>query len=52
MSEKSFRILIVDDDEDIAANLSDILVDLGYETDTAACGEEALQKIQQYYKKN
>lgn len=45
MSEKSYRILIVDDDEDILANLSDILSDVGYRTDTANCGEVAIGKV-------
>ena len=38
----SYRILIVDDDLDILANLSDILSELGYEIVTAASGQEAL----------
>jgi len=46
MSEKAYRILIVDDDEDILANLSDILSDLGYQTDTANCGEDAIGKVE------
>lgn len=41
-----FRILIVDDDHDIRTNLSDILMDIGYETDTAACGQDAIAKIE------
>lgn len=40
------RILIVDDDADILANLSDILTDIGYDIDTAVSGEAALTKIQ------
>lgn len=48
MSDKIYRILIVDDDEDILANLSDILRDLGYETDTAVCGEDAIGKVEQF----
>ena len=47
MSEKVYRILIVDDDQDILANLSDILNDLGYETDTASDGEVAIGKVEQ-----
>ena len=39
------RIMIVDDDIDILANLADILEDLGYETDTAASGEIAIEKM-------
>ena len=41
----SYRILIVDDDLDILANLSDILSELGYEIITAASGQEALEKL-------
>ncbi len=47
MSEQVHRILIVDDDQDIRANLSDILNDLGYQTDTAADGEAAIVKVEQ-----
>lgn len=39
------RILIVDDDQDILSNLSDILSDLGYITDTSPSGEDAMDKI-------
>ncbi len=39
------RILIVDDDGDTLTNLSDILTDIGYETETASDGPSALQKI-------
>lgn len=46
MPGNMFRILIVDDDHDIRANLSDILMDIGYETDTAACGQDAIAKIE------
>lgn len=45
MSQQSPRILIVDDDQDILANLSDILTDLGFDTDTAASGEIAMEKV-------
>ncbi len=45
MSDKLHRILIVDDDVDILANLSDILGDIGYETVTASSGPKALEKI-------
>lgn len=48
MNKKVYRILIVDDDQDILANLSDILNDLGYETDTATCGEDAIGKVEQF----
>ncbi len=39
-------ILIVDDDASICATLARILVRRGYETDTAATGRKALEKIQ------
>ena len=45
MSEKSHRILIVDDDDDNRSNLSDILCDVGYETETACDGQVALEKF-------
>jgi CheY-like chemotaxis protein len=47
MSEKVYRILIVDDDQDILANLSDILTDLGYQIDTAPDGEAAMVKVEE-----
>jgi len=39
------RILIVDDEADTCANLSDILTDLGYETDVAHDGYAALELV-------
>jgi CheY-like chemotaxis protein len=39
------RILIVDDDRDTLSNLSDILSDIGYHTETASDGYLALEKI-------
>lgn len=45
LSKESHRILIVDDDTDNLANLSDILTDIGYETETACDGQIALDKI-------
>ena len=39
------KLLIVDDDSDILANLRDILVDQGYNVTTASSGPEALEKI-------
>jgi two-component system, NtrC family, response regulator HydG len=39
------RILIVDDEPDTCANLSDILADRGYEVDTATSGETALELV-------
>ena len=46
MPEKSYRILIVDDDVDNLANLSDILEERGYQTETAVNGACALEKLQ------
>ena len=37
-------ILIVDDDPEFRANLTEILADAGYETDTASTGSEAIEK--------
>ncbi len=45
MPDKPKRILIVDDDRDCLANISDILSDIGYETVTATDGEIALSKL-------
>ena len=45
MSRKNQRILIVDDDRDNLANLSDILSDVGYDTDTAPCAEDAMELV-------
>ena len=45
MINKPHRILIVDDDDDILANLSDILSDVGYEIVTACDGQIALEKV-------
>jgi len=45
MPDKSLRILIVDDDVDNLANLSDILSDIGHQTETACSGPSALEKI-------
>lgn len=38
-------ILVVDDEEDICANLKDILTDLGYQVDTATSGSAALELV-------
>lgn len=46
MSELS--VLIVDDDVDIAANISDILDEFGYATDTAHDGEAALKLAEKH----
>lgn len=45
MTQKPYRILIVDDDEDTRSNLSDILSEIGYETETACDGSIALKKF-------
>jgi CheY-like chemotaxis protein len=45
MTSKPRRILIVDDDEDTRQNLSDILTEIGYETETACDGQIALEKV-------
>ncbi len=39
------RLLVVDDEEDIRAIVAEVLADEGYEVETAAHGEEALQVI-------
>ena len=39
------KILIVDDDAELSGNLTEILEDAGYQTDMAANGTEALEKI-------
>ncbi len=39
------RILVVDDDPDICQNLSDILIDLGYQVDCAQDGPTALELV-------
>jgi len=44
--ERKESNLIVDDDPSICATLARILVRKGYETDTAATGRKALEKIQ------
>jgi two-component system response regulator HydG len=46
MSDKAARILIVDDEPDTCANLSDILTDLGYVVDTAQDGFAALKLVE------
>ena len=40
------HILVVDDEQDICANLRDILVDFGYQVDTAADGDAALKLLE------
>jgi two-component system, NtrC family, response regulator HydG len=46
MPSAAARILIVDDEPDTCANLSDILTDLGYQVDTAYDGFAALELVQ------
>lgn len=41
----SLRVLVVDDDQNMAKTLSDILKVKGYETETACSGTEALEKV-------
>lgn len=45
MVDHNHRILIVDDEADTCANLSDIFTDLGYEVDTANDGYAALELV-------
>lgn len=40
------RILVVDDEEDICKTLQDILIEEGYEVETADSGKEAIEKVQ------
>jgi CheY-like chemotaxis protein len=40
------RALIVDDDPDIREVIADVLVDEGWDVETAADGKEALQRVQ------
>ena len=46
MNSKAVRIMIVDDDEDLAESLADLLKVYGYEVDIATNGREALQRAQ------
>jgi len=48
MSSKRARILIVDDEPDTCANLSDIFSDLDYEVDVAYDGLSALELVKKY----
>jgi DNA-binding NtrC family response regulator len=45
MSDQRPRVLIVDDEVDICANLADIMQDLGYDVDSAYSGEAALELV-------
>ncbi|HEX5102696.1 MAG TPA: response regulator [Pirellulaceae bacterium] len=47
MVDYTHRILIVDDEADTCANLSDILTDLGYQVDTANDGFAALELVKE-----
>ncbi len=44
-AQGAFRVLVVDDDPDMAGFLARLLVQQGMQTDTALDGDEALQKI-------
>lgn len=46
MSTSAASVLIVDDEPDICANLSDILTDCGYRVDVAHDGGKALQLVE------
>jgi CheY-like chemotaxis protein len=48
MTNLSSRILVVDDEVDTCANLSDILSDLGYQVDVAYDGQSALDLVRQH----
>ncbi len=43
---RNFRVLVVDDEEMARANIEHVVAKLGYQTETAANGNEALRKIQ------
>lgn len=45
MNDSPASVLIVDDDDDIRINFSDILQDIGYRTTTAECAESALDYV-------
>jgi ATP-dependent Lon protease len=45
-SMKNFRVLVVDDEEMARANIERVIAKLGYQTETAANGSEALRKIE------
>jgi CheY-like chemotaxis protein len=46
MSSSSRRILVVDDEEILRAMIRDVLALEGFEVETAASGEEALERLQ------
>lgn len=47
ITEAPHRVLVVDDDADIRANIADILSDLGYDVTVAAEGASALQCVRE-----
>lgn len=47
MTASSRSVLIVDDEADIRDSVADILLDFGYEVETAANGQEALAALEQ-----
>jgi len=46
MNSKTVRVMIVDDDLDLAESLADLLKVFGYEVDIATNGKDALQRAQ------
>lgn len=46
MKPPDTSILVVDDDRDIAINMSDVLTDLGYHIDIASDAESALRLVE------
>jgi DNA-binding NtrC family response regulator len=48
MAPTPARLLIVDDEPDTCANLSDILTDVGYQVDTAQDGVSALELVRRH----
>ena len=46
MNSKTIRIMIVDDDRDLAESLADLLKVFGYQVDIATNGKDALQRAQ------
>jgi two-component system, NtrC family, response regulator HydG len=48
MADAQPRLLVVDDEVDTCANLSDILSDLGYQVDVAYDGPSALELVQRH----
>jgi DNA-binding NtrC family response regulator len=48
MEDRQARVLVVDDDETQRATLARLIRALGYETETAADGEEALERLRSF----